>query len=241
MTNHDGGRGMLLFGDDPLYLSHLPTFSSPHNLHVVLEAGLDDVTTKLLRTDRAAHGTGIYTVDPVAFPLADLNPHGSPAMRTSFEGTLARGHVERGGTPIARVITVDIRRVVLFRELDVDAKKPEPGQELRYLCFGRGGRLYLVHELRTRPSFDQVLAVRFVPDTVTTRVRAALADDVTGFRFDVAQQVGFDRDDLVEHRLATADIATGKFDLTPSLSGAHGFNVDVEVERELYLEVEALA
>lgn len=235
-----GRHGMLLFGEDPLYLSHLPMYACPHHFQVQLEVRLDDAVLRILQTDRAQSGGGMYTVDPAIFPIAELDPHDGGPIRTSLEATLVRGHFEREGTPIARGVTIDIRRVMCFRELDVDAK-PQANQELRYLCFGRAGQMYLVHELGARPSFDQVLAVRFVPGSVRTQVGGVLDDDVAGFQFDKAQQVGFGRNDQVEHRLAAGEVVTGSFTLTPSLTGARGFTVEMEVERELYLEINELA
>ena len=38
-----GIHGMLLFGEDILYLSHLPMFASPHNFQVLLEVRFDEV------------------------------------------------------------------------------------------------------------------------------------------------------------------------------------------------------
>jgi hypothetical protein len=234
-----GRHGMLLFGADPPYLSHLPMYECPHNVQFVGEAGFDAGTRDLLRADRARHGDGMYTFDPVPFPIAELEPRDGIAARTSMEGALVRGHFERGGTPIASRVSVDVRSVAWFSQLDVDAK-PEPGRTLSYLCFGRGDRVYLAHELRERPSFDQVLAVRFVPGTVRTQVGHPLVDDVSAIRFEPAQHASFGRDDDVEHRLRAGEVVTASFPTTRSPGAARGFTVEVEVERELYLEINEL-
>jgi hypothetical protein len=235
-----GRHGMLLFGEDALYLSHLPMYMCPHNFQVVLEVELDEVTAKTLRDDRERHGNGQYTVDPAEFAIAELDPHGSGPERTSFEASLVRGHFERGGTPIATGVTINVRQVVWFSELDLDAK-PDPDEELRYLCFGRSGRFYLAHELTARPNYDHLVTARLVPGTVTTQLGAALADDVAALEFDVAHLVGFARDHTVEHRLAPGEVATGNFRSTSAPGGARGFTVDLEIEHELYLEINELA
>ncbi|WP_367325634.1 hypothetical protein [Streptomyces sp. HUAS ZL42] len=233
-------HGMLLFGEDPPYLSHLPMYACPHNFQVLTEAELDAGALDVLRADRARHGDGMYTFDPVPFPIAELEPQdGVPAL-TSLKGTLVRGHFERGGTPVATGVRVDVRRVVWFSRLDTESK-PVPGRELGYLCFGRGDRLYLAHELRERPGFDQVLTVRLVPGTVRTPVGHPLDDDVSEIRFEQAQPVSFGRDDGVEHRLSVGEVATASFPATRSPSLSRGFTVGVEVERQLYLEVDELA
>ncbi len=235
-----GRHGMLLFGADPVYLSHLPMYACPHNFQVLLEAGLDSPALDALRADRARHGDGMYTVDPVPFAIAELEPHDGVPARASLEGTLVRGHFERGGTPIATGVRMDIRNVVWFQQLDADAT-PEPGQALEYLYFGRGDQMYLVHEVQARPSFDQVLTVRLVPGTVRTQVGHPLDDDVAAIQFDQAQHAWLGRDDRAEHRLVAGGVATASFPLTRSPSFSRGFTVGVEVERELYLEINELA
>jgi len=244
--NHDepgdcdttGRHGMLLFGEDPLYLSHLPMYECPHDFQVVLEVELDPATRDVLRADRARHGDGMYTFDPVLFPIAELEPHDGVPARTSLEGKLVRGHFERGGRPIATGVRVDVRRVVWFSRLDGE---PGPGGAQGYLCFGHGDRVYLAHELRERPSFDQVLSVRFVPGSVRTQVGHPLDDDVATIRFEQAQHVSFGRNDGIENRLDAGDAVTASFPLTHSPSFSRGFTVGIEVERQLYLEINELA
>jgi hypothetical protein len=234
-----GRHGMLLFGADPVYLSHLPVYACPRNFQVLLEVGLDRPALDTLRADRARHGDGMYTVDPVPFPIADLEPHDGVPARTSLEVTLVRGHFERGGTPIFAGLRMDIKNVVWFRQLDADAMR-DPGQAMEYLYFGRGEQMYLVHEMQARPSFDQVLTVRLVPGTVRTQVGHLLADDVAAIQFDQAQRASLGRDDLVERRVVAGEVATASFPLTRSPSFSRGFTVRVEAERELYLEIKEL-
>jgi hypothetical protein len=234
-----GRHGLLVFGAGPVYLSHLPMYACPHNFQVLLEAGPGSPALEALRADRARHGDGMYTFDPLPFPIAELEPHDGVPARTSLDGTLVRGHFERGGTPIAAGTRVDIQAVVWFRQLDV-AATPTPGQALQYLCFGRGEQVYLAHELQARPSFDQVLTVRLVPGTVATQVGHPLGDDVAAIRFDQAQPASVGRDDGAERRLAAGEVTTAAFPLTRSPSFSRGFTVGIEVERELYLEINEL-
>ena len=75
---------MLLFGEDPVYLSYLAMYVCPHHFQVQLEVGLDDTALGALRTDRAQTGGGMYTVDPAIFPIAELDPHDGGPVRTSL-------------------------------------------------------------------------------------------------------------------------------------------------------------
>ena len=168
MTDTTGVHGMLLFGSDVLYLSHLPMFMSPHNFQVLLEAGFDDAVLEVLRADRAAGGEagGIHTFEPEVFPIVELDPSGDGPARTAIEGTVYHGHFERGGTPIAERVTAEVRSVVHFAEFDIQAQRPTD-LTLTYLCFGRAGRLHLVHRITASPDFDHVIEARLVPGSLT--------------------------------------------------------------------------
>ncbi len=235
-----GVHGMLLFGEEVLYLSHLPMFASPHNFQVLLEVGLDDVAREAFLADRRVAGDGIHTFVPEPFPIDELVPRAGGQARTSIEGTIFRGHFERGGEPIAESVIAEVRQLVHFSELEVGAKRTEDRQ-LTYLCFGRPGQLHLAHEVTARPDFDHVLTARLVPDTVTNQAGQSLPDDVATIGFDLAQRVLFgERSDTSEKRLAPDEIAHGLFFQTSSLTGAHGFAVQMKTERDLYLEVDEL-
>jgi hypothetical protein len=112
---------------------------------------------------------------------------------------------------------------------------------LRYLCFGgrsAGDQVFLVHRPHARPSFDQVLAVRFVPGTVRTLVGHPLGDDVAALRFDEAQSAEFGRADDLGHRLVAGEVVTASFPLTRSPGHSRGFTVGVEIQRELHLGID---
>ena len=114
MTNHDahagghgdhpgpggddttGVHGMLLFGEDVVYLSHLPMFMSPHNFQVLLEVGFDDAVHEVLRADRDASGGGLHTFEPEVFAITELDPAvtarpAPPSRAPSSAGTSSAG------------------------------------------------------------------------------------------------------------------------------------------------------
>jgi hypothetical protein len=203
---------------------------------VILEIGLDARGADELENDIPVGSGGIYTFEPEVFPIAELDPRNNGPARTAIKGNLVRGHFERHGIPIAEGVTARIHNVVHFNELDIDAQAPDD-QELTYLCFGRPGRIYLAHQITAAPNFDQVLAVRFVPGTVTNQAGKPLPEDVATIGFNVTQPVRFSRPDRVESRLLPGSTAKGFFFQTASTTGAHGFDVDVEVQKEVYLEI----
>lgn len=234
-----GVHGMLLFGEDALYLSHLPMFQSPHNFQVILEAGFDEAASRVLRADRETHGKDLYyTFEPEKFHITELDPGGDGPSRASFKGTIYRDHFERGGQPITRAVA-EVRNVVHFAELDVGAVHAA-GQDLTYLCFGRAGRLHFAHRITAKPDFDQVLTARLVPGTVTDQAGRPVGEDVTR-DFDQAVPVAFrGRSDTPQSRLLPEETAEGTFFETIAPKGFHGFRVQVEVDRELYVELREL-
>ncbi|MFG3498835.1 hypothetical protein [Streptomyces sp. NPDC047928] len=247
-----GRHGMLLFGDEEAsYLSHLAMFDKPHNVQAVVDVRFDDAT----RTALAAHrhgvpGEGYDTFDPVVFPLADLDPAGGDPVGTTLKGKVFCGHFERkGGTrpPLAPRAVADVRHVVYHSVLDVNAYAAEPGV-LTYLCFGRGGRLYLAHAITTRPSFDHVLVATVVPGTGKDDQGQPLPDDAATlgkfFReeFATAAPVVFrGRRDTPEDRLSGTETVEGHFPATAPPGGRPGFSVGLRTEQEIYLEVRELA
>lgn len=245
---HDttGVHGMLLFGDEVLFLSHLPMFMHPHNFQVLLQVTFDDAADTILRDDRGSSDSDLYTFAPERFPIVELEPNGQQPARTSIEGTIFRGHFERDGQSIAAGAMAQIREVVSFRELDVDAT---PGDdELAYLCFGFTGRLHLVHQIGARPSFDQVLTGRIVAGTVRNQAGRRHGEDAarehfeTAHRFDHAQPVQLrSRRDAFDERLTPGETVDGLFPQTIGPAGSHGFIAQVAVDGEIYVEEAELA
>lgn len=245
MTDHDahggghgnddttGVHGMLLFGEDDLYLSHLPMFMTPHNFQVLLEAGFDDAVREVLGAG------GLHTFEPEVFAITELDPGGDGPARTAIEGTIFRGHFERGGTPIAEGVTAEVRRVVYFAEFDKQARH-EADQALTYLCFGRAGQLHLAHRITASPDFDQVLQARLVPGSLTDpagRPVAGLGEQ----ELELAAPVEFrGRGDTPEDRLVPGETAEGFFFASVGPTRSHGFAARLTVGGEVYLELAEL-
>jgi hypothetical protein len=161
-----GVHGMLVLGGQrtdtalrsPVYVSHLPMFSAPHDFQVIVRVGGDAAKTY---GDFVAHFglDPIFTFQPEPFSIDELDPHapGGPA-RTSFGGNLFRGHFERGGSDIAADTLFEVEQVIHFRRFR-SGGDPDKGQ-LRYLFFGQPDAAHLAHLVEgPPPDFDQVLQV----------------------------------------------------------------------------------
>ena len=134
-------HGMLIFGKETVFLSHLPIFGSPHDYQVILEAAFakpgrdpqSDYFNDVKRT-----GTKIYTLEPDRFILPRLSAN--PPLR-SFTADIYRGHFERFPTTrakdaarIGQGVEVTVTRVIHFRKFDPAAVKPA---ELDTFCSAR--------------------------------------------------------------------------------------------------------
>jgi hypothetical protein len=153
-----GVHGMLLVGEAPIYLSHLPMFMAPHNYQIILKVQLDDEAAGRLHDFRAHFGRDfMFTVKPETFTVTDLVPDDDgQAALTSFDAELVKGHFEKGGDPIAEHARVTVADVVHFQELgQADSKSID----LEYILFGAGEQFFLAHWITRPPDFDQVLAV----------------------------------------------------------------------------------
>jgi hypothetical protein len=154
-------HGMMVIGEDTVYLSHLPMFGPPHNYQVILEVTFTgeqgDPQAEYVR-DRRESGERVYTLIPESFSLptlASTDPEHPPLE--SFRAEVDRGHFEKGGEKILADVVVNVIEVIHFRKFDPEA---EALPELEYFLFGKGQELYLAHLLTRPPDFDQILAVK---------------------------------------------------------------------------------
>ena len=164
-----GLHGMLIVGEETIYVSHLPMWMQPHNFQVILEvtfAGPDQPQARYV-ADRKTTGTRLYTLNPrQQWDIRELAPAGPQRLpsRLSFRATIWRNHFEFHPVThpgqrfkIAQDAEVHVENVVLFQELH----RQGPGlQDLEYWLFGKGQELFLAHVISQPPDFDQMLSVQ---------------------------------------------------------------------------------
>ncbi|MCB2407754.1 hypothetical protein [Hymenobacter lucidus] len=154
-----GVHGMLVFGNHRVYASHLPMFRSPHHYQVLLELTLSDSTKAAYKSSQQQFpGETVYTLEPEPFVLPDMLRQPRP-----FRATLYRGHFERGGTAIARHVTVQIRQVLYAEKLEA-RRMAKPA----LLIIGEEPLMFAIHRIARQPDFDQVVALQ-VPSYVGIR------------------------------------------------------------------------
>jgi hypothetical protein len=167
----------MLVGNQTAFLSHLPMFQrlnqagteylTPHRFQVILQASFVSsrtYVTNVYFAERQGHPeTRMFTVEPKPFVLPELT---AAQPLTSFQGTVFRGHVERGGQAIDALTgtTVRVERVIHFHRFD---PKEQAADVLAYLLFGRGKELFLAHLIVKPPDFDQILSIEFTGPELT--------------------------------------------------------------------------
>jgi hypothetical protein len=144
-------HSMVLFGDKTLYLSHMPDFEAPHNLQIVVEISLSKNGEDKYREDRKT-GRVTYSVEPQPVALSALKPG------LSFTGDVHRGNFEVKRDLLVPKVTLTVKSLVLLRTVD-PATAPDPSAGRRYLCFGKPGDLFAIHEVDGPPTFDHIVAI----------------------------------------------------------------------------------
>jgi hypothetical protein len=227
-----GVHGMLLVGDSPSYLSHLPMFMSPHNYQVLLKATLEDEVTRRLRDLRAQLGPDtLVTVKPEVFAIEDLVPVAEDGHSlTEFRADVVAGHFEHGGEVVAARTAIHVDEVLYFHELGLEGGGDPDGEvaELGYLLFGDADdELFMAHRIGHRPNFDQVLritaeGVRFTEAEIERQGHPTVT--IPG------------RKDAFEDRLQEGEAAAAQ-----SSAGQH-FHRDLQItaEAEIYVEEDEL-
>jgi glyoxylase-like metal-dependent hydrolase (beta-lactamase superfamily II) len=153
-------HGMLLFGRERVFLSHLPMSRAPHDYQLVFEAQLPEDVLRQYRSDVAAHPNEPYTLEPASQWVLPRT------IRTDsvFRAHVYRGHFERGGVRIASDVAVTVRQVVMFRKLE-PTDIPQPGA---WFTVGSAAEQFLIHRIAGRGDVDEVLTLcpgaRLVPD-----------------------------------------------------------------------------
>jgi hypothetical protein len=164
-------HGMLMFGEESVFFSHLPMFeglnekgtdyASPHRYQVILEAAFTKEQRDAYAKNRKDNpGAPFYSIKPKPFVLSQLFTPTTAPQLTSFACDVCRGHFER---PTCQKVAglqgaqIKIGRVVHGRKFDPRASKPDA---LEYLLFGRGKERFLAHAIFAPPDFDHILAVQ---------------------------------------------------------------------------------
>lgn len=153
-------HGMLLFGSQKTYLSHLPMFHSPHDYQAIMEVELDQKAQMLYFADQKDHPNTYYTIVPPRFVLPEVIQN-----KKSFTAQIYRGHFERDGEHIGNAVNIQISKVIYFKKLH---PAPHTVSMDQYLIFGSQSESFAAHFIQGAPNFDQILKVGALPECAGT-------------------------------------------------------------------------
>jgi hypothetical protein len=151
-TDKPATHGMLIFGKEAIYASHLPMFRTPHNYQIILELELTPADKKKFVADQNQNPNfATYTIEPEKFVLPDM-----VNMPKPFKVKVYRGHFERGGTLILKDITVSIKGIVFNEKF-----APEKAKSVatNFILFGTPKEQFMVHQITNKPDFEQIIQV----------------------------------------------------------------------------------
>lgn len=152
-ADHPSVHGMLLFGNEKIYVSHLPMFHSPHDYQLLAELELPASAMAAYKKAQAQKPEeSVYTLVPESFVLPEM-----VAKPKAFSASLVQGHFERGGNTIVGKVTVKLGKILHFRKFDPMAAKPA---QATYLWFGNSQESFVAHFITTKPDFDHVAQVK---------------------------------------------------------------------------------
>ena len=161
-------HGMVLFGDQTSYVSHLPMFHAPHDYQFVAEVSLADIprSETLKSYDlHKAQGETFFTIAPEPFDLSLL----VSGEKEQFKAQLYLGHFEQGGEYLG-LIEVNVTQSILAKKLDPKMVDPNELFSVHYIAFGKKGEYYVVHDINEKPSFDFIAKVEQPYFTIETRL-----------------------------------------------------------------------
>jgi hypothetical protein len=154
-SDKPSGHGMLIFGTEKMYASHLPLFRTPHNYQIILELELDKTAKQKFVLDQKLHPEfTTYSIDPEKFVLPD-----KIESKGSFKANLYRGHFERGGIKIADSIQIKISTVVYFKKFNEAETK---ANNASFILFGNSKEQFAVHQITNKPDFEQIILIKTV-------------------------------------------------------------------------------
>lgn len=153
-------HGMVLFGSGPFYVSHLPMYHKPHNYQAILEVEADsESAAALMMSNKSAQ----RTIVPEMMVLPKVI-----SERGSVRADVYDGHFEKQGKKIGSV-QLKIKRVVYFREFDLDSPKRIKTQN--YFLFGDSKQVFLAKEIDDKgPDIDKLSSVQNLPSDLQKKI-----------------------------------------------------------------------
>lgn len=146
-------HGMLMFGQQELFISHLPMFHTPHDYQAIASVELSEKNKSIYLNSKSNNPLeSVYTIVPEIFVLPEVFVEGA-----TFKAQVFKGHFERGGQPISEMIEFKIKEVIFFKKLNGNASSTT---DLKYIYFGTSSEMFAAHIVNAKPDFDQIIEIK---------------------------------------------------------------------------------
>lgn len=182
-------HGMVIFGQNTVYMSHLPMYHAPHDVQAIFAVKLSHPEKNVndyYKPHTKPFGMKLYTFVPKPFKLKAMLK-----KPTFITGTLYEGHFERGGIPLLSDVKAEISHVnnIIYNRT---LKSDDPTHS-SYLMVGSHRELeaYLIHQIGGAPNFDHIAKVKLDSPTDTWRNKCKLDGHLIQFGEDKPVEIGF--------------------------------------------------
>lgn len=164
-------HGMVLFGSEQLYVSHIPMYMTPHDYQAIAKVSISEAGLEAYKKANVAGGQTYFTLAPRPFVLP-LLLNGS---LKSFKADLYRGSFEQGGRVIASGITVNVDTVDYQARL---SKATAPAASLTYLTLNDGVDSYLAHKITAPNNFDHIVKIKWLTPATEKEIESEIPTNV---------------------------------------------------------------
>lgn len=147
-------HGMVLFGSDQLFVSHIPMYMTPHDYQALAKVSLSSTGLAAYKKYNT-NGQQYFTIAPRPFVLPQL----LNGTLKSFQADIYRGSFEQGGRVIASGVTVTVESVDYQARL---SKATAPAASLQYLTLNDGDSSFLAHKITAPNNFDHIVQIKWL-------------------------------------------------------------------------------
>ena len=148
-------HGMVLFGNQRLYASHLGLYHHPHDRQIVLPIRFSKPEQADSYARWRTDNPGLVTLAPRPFELANLAPDAK-----TFEHTIVvdiyRGHFERGGEKVFSQIAMQLDKPLIYQVLSPGGNR---AAQASFWLLPDGDSDFLVYQIGPRPDQDLIAEV----------------------------------------------------------------------------------
>ena len=151
-TPEPGGRyglhGMVLYGSNPYFLSHIPMFHEPHDQQLIMRVSL---TTQNGHHVSENFTKETYSIRPLRnFSLNDL----ILGRLQTFQGDIYEGNFESNGKVVFANVFIKVEKKLFNKKIPFNRSLPG----FTYFLVGDGHQLFAINEISRTNPYQQIVS-----------------------------------------------------------------------------------